>query len=169
MPNRPIKIIVHHTASLSGPGNRQFDAVNRDHKARFGEGAKSRLGFYVGYQYFIEYDGALRQAREDSETGAHTIGQNNSSIGICLAGDFDRQMPSSAQVEALVKLLRQKTNEHGIPVSAIYPHRKFAQKSCYGSNLNDSWASNTLRSHLVGEVGRLKLLLQEILKKVGKP
>lgn len=143
----PTKIIVHHTGGtdlqpLSDSSNYSVFDCDKDHKARFN--FKSSLGWYVGYHYFIDKKGTINQCRADNEEGAHTIGQNKSSIGICLAGNFDATLPTNAQIEALKNLLSKKTKEWTIDNSQIFPHRKFASKTCYGKRLSDDWARNLL-------------------------
>ena len=142
MINKPTKIIVHHEAPAVLSNFLRFALVNEYHKERFN--AKSSLGFYCGYQYFIEKSGYVIQARLDTDEGAHTIGHNLSSIGICLAGNFDLEMPTEAQKTALRTLLRDLTLKYYILPSEIVPHRKFAPKSCYGSKLSDTWARDLL-------------------------
>lgn len=100
---------------------------------------RSSLGFYVGYHYLIEKTGAIRQARADDDEGAHTIGQNLKSIGICLAGNFDVDVPTMAQVESLGALLLALTVIHKIRENQIFPHRMFSEKSCFGKKLPDDW------------------------------
>lgn len=135
-PNIPDKIIVHHDGvSRVGPS---FDIINEYHKGR--EFPLSSLGHYVGYHYWIEADGTVRQARIESEEGAHTFGQNFSSVGIGMAGNFDVEWPSLPQIEALSKLMSEVANRHGIQPLAIFPHRHFANKTCYGSRLDNNWA-----------------------------
>lgn len=141
MKNIPNKIILHHDGvSRSGDS---FDVINAFHKDRFN--MLSSLGFYVGYHYLIEKTGAIRQARADDEDGAHTKGQNNSSIGICLAGNFDVDVPTMAQVESLGVLLLSLTSAYKISHSAIYPHRMFAAKTCFGMKLPDDWGQRVVR------------------------
>jgi len=146
MPNVPKKLIVHHDgASRSGES---FDIINAHHKG-LGYHA-SRLGFHVGYHYLIERTGKLRQAREHDEIGAHTIGQNDKSLGICLAGNFDTELPTPSQVATLGALLGSLTSLHKIPATEIYPHRAFGQKSCYGKRLHDLWAREVLADYRGG-------------------
>ena len=141
-------------------GNR-FNIVDQYHKS-LGWGS-------IGYHYFIEVNGELKQGRQDNEEGAHTIGRNNQSLGICLANNFDLTMPTEAQITTLKKLLIEKTKQYNIPASNIVPHRFFATqtlqgkpfikndteyatwdgckpyKSCYGSKLSDNWARNLIK------------------------
>lgn len=136
MPNKPDKIIVHHTAATEPLP--QFDAINDWHKAR--DFPVSSLGFYVGYQYVIEKDGTIKTARSETEEGAHTLGQNFSSVGICLVGNFDIELPTQEQIDALTALMSQVANRHNIEPTSIYPHRHFANKDCYGTKLDFNWA-----------------------------
>lgn len=134
--NTPNKIIVHHTgATVPDP---QFEAINEWHRLRAFPISKS--GNYCGYHYVVEKDGTVRQAREDGEEGAHTIGQNFTSLGICLVGNFDTEEPTEAQIRALGDLLIDKCKQYDISILQIYPHRKFSAKSCFGSRLDVAWA-----------------------------
>jgi len=157
----PKNIIIHHTESLTSPTNRQFTTVNNLHRNLFG--MKSSLGYWCGYHYFIEVNGDVIKAREDTDMGAHTMGRNKDSIGICLAGKFDTQMPTDEQIQALKTLLLEKMKQWSIPAKNIKLHRYWATtsmrdgkfiknttkyatwdgclpyKSCAGSLLPDNW------------------------------
>lgn len=145
---KPLNIIVHHTASVATLGKLQLQAVNTYHKNKdWGNGAripKSSLGWYVAYHYFIDTNGALTQCADATELRWHAAERNIDSIGVCLAGRFDKgynTVPTAAQTNTLRMLLLGLTQKYGIPANRIYPHRKFAQKTCYGNNLPDDWAS----------------------------
>lgn len=144
MENNPNKVILHHDGvSRSGDS---FDVINQAHADR--GFPKSQLGFFVGYHYFIERSGAIRQAREHSEEGAHAIGENHSSIGIGLAGNFDEELPTQAQVDSLGTLLYQMRLEFGINENKIFPHRKYADKTCFGTKLPDEWGGLVLNYYM---------------------
>lgn len=136
-------IIVHHTGGtdaqpLADSSNYTVQQCDRDHKVRFN--MKSSLGWYVGYTYYIAKDGTITQTRKDGEIGAHTVGYNGNSIGICLAGNFDATLPTEAQIASLKKLLTEKMKLYSIPLENIVPHRTFAKKTCYGNKLSNDWA-----------------------------
>ncbi len=133
---------MHHTATARDKTT--FVAVDRYHRDKWW--FKSSLGFYIGYQYFIDAAGIVTQGRVDADVGAHTIGYNDKSLGICLAGNFDVEYPSSVQVVALTRLLKNKSSQYGIPPEKIMPHRAFANKNCYGKNLADDWARHLIAS-----------------------
>jgi len=125
--NVPRWIVVHHTGGtkndpLANTSHHTFDIVNYHHKQLWN--FRSSLGHYIGYHYFIDATGKVTQGRADYDEGAHTRGYNRSSIGICLAGNFDSTVPTVAQEKALKRLLLQLTEKHNIPKSAVVPHRK---------------------------------------------
>lgn len=154
-------IILHHSSGtdanpLADSSNYTVAMCNADHKLRFNN-MKSSLGWYVGYHYVITKDGKITQTRRDDEEGAHCVGYNNTSydkfnkpqnmsIGILICGNFDAYMPTQAQTEALTGLLQQKVKEYNIPVTNIVPHRKYANKTCFGRKLADDWGQKLLKS-----------------------
>ena len=162
---KPDKIIVHHSADPTNEA--QFQKINAHHRQRWN--FVSQLGFFGGYHYLIEKSGEVRQYRLDDEEGAHCIGQNKSSIGVCLAGNFDEQLPTSNQVVSMCKLIDYLLKVWQIPASAIYPHRKFNPTSCYGIYLDDHWAKtqfiNYLRENLLHLYILLKACLEKLLEK----
>ena len=124
--NDPKYIIIHHGAGLLN-----FEQVNEYHKSKWG--FRSILNFYIGYQYFISYSGRVYQGRVDNEEGAHTIGYNKQSIGICLQGNMEIEEPTLAQLTALEKLVKEKKARYNIKV--VNGHRDFSSTSCPGRNL----------------------------------
>jgi len=138
-------IIVHHTGGtdkdpLADTSNHTAAQVDFYHKSKGWDG--------IGYNWFIEKDGRTVKGRDEAKTGAHTIGYNEKSIGICLAGNFDKTLPTAPQVESLAKLLQEKMLQYKIPVDKIIPHRTFANKTCYGKRLADDWARKLVKPTL---------------------
>lgn len=131
----PTHIITHH--AVSAPHHTVLD-VNKWHRVRWPD-FKSELGWWVGYQYVIELDGTVTQTRKETEEGAHCIGMNRSSIGVCFMGNFDREMPTKAQIEAWKRLYADIYARHRIPPQNVHPHRRYANKSCHGSLLSDTY------------------------------
>ncbi|WP_411168014.1 peptidoglycan recognition family protein [Clostridium sp. MB05] len=90
--NIPDKIIYHHAArSIWGP-----EDINEYHKEKGWKG--------IGYNYYIRKDGRIYSCRPENAEGAHTKGENNTSIGICLEGNFEEEHPNEEQLESLYKL-----------------------------------------------------------------
>lgn len=167
---KPTKIIIHHsggtdTDPMADSSNYTVAMCNRDHKARFN--FISSLGWYVGYQYIIEKDGAVTQCRKDTEEGAHTVGYNKGSIGVMLSGNFDATLPTDAQKKALTLLLKNKMKEWGISKENIVPHRTFAAKTCYGKLLADDWGRKLVEDAPVpDDKAAIKAQIIELLAKL---
>lgn len=167
-PNKPEYLVVHHTGGtdldpLADTSNQKFADVNAWHKQNPNTnlGEPSSLGFYIGYHYFIDKSGKVTQGRSDNDEGAHTVKYNTKSLGICLAGNFDLTLPTQAQVDALTSLLKQKMAAYNIPVEKILPHRHFANKTCYGKKLSDTWAQSLVKQQ---PVANKKAELQAAIK-----
>ena len=119
------EIIVHCAATREG---RDFtvEDITRWHKAR---------GFAtIGYHYVIYRDGSIHEGRPLEQIGAHCVGHNKHSIGICYIGGCasDGKTPKDTrtpeQKEALLALLRRLKAR--FPNASIHGHRDFAQKAC---------------------------------------
>lgn len=167
--NKPEWIIVHHEAPPQIVDSARFNSVNEFHRSR--GFPLSKLGFYVGYHVFIEKTGALYRARNDDEIGAHTVGENANSLGICMAGNFNLELPTDAQRAVLKSQIKDWILKFDIPLDHIVPHRHFAQKDCYGKNLSDDWAQKLVEgtpdeklSFLQSWLALLKKKLSDILK-----
>ena len=119
------EIIVHCAATREG---RDFtvEDIKRWHKAR---------GFAtIGYHYVIYRDGSIHEGRPLEQIGAHCVGHNKHSIGICYIGGCasDGKTPKDTrtpeQKEALLALLRRLKAR--FPNATIHGHRDFAAKAC---------------------------------------
>src|SRR3990167_1154547 len=115
----------------------KFDKINAYHKSK--GFPISSLGFYVGYHWLIEPDGTIKKARKEDEVGAHDQGENLDSIGICLAGNFNLNMPPEPQAASAAKLLGEIRDRLNIPITKIEPHRQDDQTDCPGKLLGDNW------------------------------
>ena len=119
------KLIVHCSATREGM-NISRDTIRYWHLAR---------GFNdIGYHFYIDLDGNIHKGRDIAKIGAHSKGQNRSSIGICYCGgvESDGKTPkdtrNEAQKEALLCVLR--TMKAMYPDAVIHSHRDFANKAC---------------------------------------
>jgi len=131
--NIPKEIIIHHTGGtdtniLADTSHHSFELVKKFHKSKGWQ--------TIGYHYFIEKDGKVWQGRPDDMEGAHCIGKNKTSIGICLAGNFDLTKPTEHQMVSLKAITGHLKAKYG--VSQIEGHRKYAKKTCPGKNFTDS-------------------------------
>ena len=73
------EIIIHCSATAEGR-NFTVEDVRRWHKAR---------GFVdVGYHYLVYLDGSVHVGRPLAQVGAHCLGHNAHSIGVCYIGGW---------------------------------------------------------------------------------
>lgn len=163
--NNPKWLIVHHTGGtdanpLADTSNHTAEQVDAWHKAKGWDG--------IGYNWYIEKNGTLKKGRAEDKTGAHTIGYNDQSIGICLAGNFDATLPTQPQIDTLTKLLQSKLIQYNLSLDKIVPHRKFASKTCYGNKLSDNWAMDLVKSPTIGKKEKIKQLLAELVKSIDE-
>jgi hypothetical protein len=121
------KIIIHH--SLTADNRRvSWGAIRRYHM-------QQRRWNNIGYQYGIElvnYDYEILVGRFESETGAHTISQNQNSIGICIVGNFDELKVPERQWQPALRLTRDILKRYELTAADVFGHRDFANKSCPG-------------------------------------
>lgn len=166
--NIPTVIVTHHTGGtdanpLADSSFATVADVDSWHKARWPEFRSSR-GYWVGYHYVIEKDGKVTQTREHNEEGAHVIGMNSKSIGVCFAGNFDLTLPTEAQMKTWYWLYGELLKQY--PNIPTYPHRKYATKTCHGNRLKDEhFAVNYQIFTLKQRVDQLRALLANLLTK----
>lgn len=130
---RRIEWLVVH-CSASDRHKTTVEDIERWHEARGFDG--------IGYHRIILGDGTVRQGRHDQKVGAHAQGFNSHSLGICLTGNFDKDVlqEEDAQFRALVQVCAVLCKRHGIPPERIIGHRdtykllrKKVAKSCPGN------------------------------------
>ena len=173
--NDPKWIILHHSGGLASDplfdtSNQTFKDIDDYHKFRWNGTTNSSLGYYSGYHYVIDKLGIITQARNDLEGGAHTIGMNYQSIGICLIGNFDAKYPTEQQKKTLSVLLSILQGRYLIPWSRIVPHRTFANKTCFGKNLTNTWGAELLQNKVFTN-GYIRSMIQKLinLKIINEP
>lgn len=134
------KIIVHCSASDLDHQD-SVEAIYELHTAS--KEVKIQWGIYdthgkafsdIGYHKVITSDGEVHNGRSDYLRGAHCRGFNTDSIGICLAGV---ERFTIAQLESLIKTVREYMKNYDILVSDVYGHYEFdARKTCPNMNMN---------------------------------
>ena len=105
-------------------------------------GAKEIRGWHVngnhwrdiGYHWVIRRDGTVEKGRPEHEAGAHCLGHNANSIGVCIVGGTkkDVRIPednfTEAQFASLAKLVRELLERY--PGATIHGHCEYAAKAC---------------------------------------
>lgn len=130
----PTKIIIHHSLTKDSK-TVSWGAIRRYHTIERGW---RDIGYHFGIeQVYDAYEVFL--GRLPNVQGAHTLGQNHNSIGICVVGNYDEDtLPIEAYIK-LVDLCKYLVQDYGIDPTEVYGHCDFASKSCPGNKfpLND--------------------------------
>ncbi len=117
-------VVLHHSASRDVPAAE----IHAWHLAKGWAG--------IGYHFVIRKNGSIERGRPLEMIGAHAGPDvNGHSIGICLAGDFMKEVPDAAQIELLINLLAwlnkiySVSNPQGLEVKL---HREVGATACPG-------------------------------------
>ena len=81
---------------------------------------------YTGYHYYITRDGRTYQTRHEQLVGAHAVGYNQHSLGVCYEGGLNEHGNAAdtrtpRQKRALLRLLKKLKAAH--PDAQILGHR----------------------------------------------
>jgi len=133
LPKENIKfLILHHTATP-----RDFTTISML-RQRFLIAFKEK---YIGYHYVILGDGSSEKTRPLDMIGRHCLADsmNTKSIGIALAGNFERELPNELQILKLKSLLSYLCREYKISSENVLGHREVrgAKTLCPGQHFQD--------------------------------
>lgn len=86
-------------------------------------------------EYQPHFDGKIRAGRPMHRIGAHCLGHNKNSIGVCLVGKYDEMETfnggfSDNQMKTLKMFLLASIIKFEIRPDHIYPHYAFSTKTC---------------------------------------
>lgn len=130
------KIIIH--CSASGFGDRQLIDIWHQERGWNGIGYHFVIlnGFVDSSIRFIESsDGKVELGRQSSIEGAHCLGENQNSLGICLIGD--KTFTSKQLLTALPNLLLNLMKRHRLSLDHVYGHGELNKdKGCPNINMN---------------------------------
>ena len=134
--NKVMHLVLHCAATPQGKWFTAKD-IDKMHKQR---GFKK-----IGYHYVIDLDGTIEKGRAENEIGAHCVGYNSKSIGICYIGGVakDGKTPkdtrTTEQKQSLVKLLKELKTKY--PQASIHGHRDFSSKACPSFDATKEYSS----------------------------
>tara|TARA_R100000664_G_scaffold27686_1_gene38536 strand:- start:6889 stop:7302 length:414 start_codon:yes stop_codon:yes gene_type:complete len=119
------RVVVHHSAS--DRDTTTPETIYRWHRDR---GWRD-----IGYHFIITGDGALHFGRPENQTGAHTKGHNQTALGVCVTGNFEKSQPTPKQWEMLTLFLQRCIDKYGLHRRDIHWHQEFGNTACPGKNL----------------------------------
>jgi hypothetical protein len=122
-------IVIHHSATTDGIVYRDFDSIKAGHLAR---------GFRdIGYHWIIESVNNKLVAipgRAEWDTGAHCPGKNEDGIGVCVVGNFEKEVPSEELYQFVANKCKDVISRH--PIKSITGHYDHCPTLCPGKNFN---------------------------------
>jgi hypothetical protein len=130
-------VVLHHSAVTASVG-----------AARIAQYQVTKQGWPgVGFHYFIYDDGRIEQTQPLEIISKHAGGANETSIGICLAGNFTDQPPTEAQFLSASQLTAWLLQELNLPIEAIHPHKDYVVTACPGDqwDSDDKWGERLQR------------------------
>lgn len=127
------RITLHHdgmtpfTSTSPGDAAARIDTIRRSHQAQgWGD---------VGYHFVVDPAGRVWEGRSLQYQGAHVKDQNPGNLGICCLGNFERQSPAPAQVDAMRDFVRRVQAAYRIPIGRVHTHRELAATLCPGVSM----------------------------------
>lgn len=113
---RVTTIVLHHACG--------YGDVEAIHKAHLRKGWSG-----IGYHYYIRTDGTIFKGRADDMVGAHCQSNNTTSIGICLEGDFRKDVPTPVQLESMKALIKELKKKYP-SIRRVFNHRDLNKTLC---------------------------------------
>ncbi len=109
-------LIVHHSAGSNSSSN--YAAVVR---SIWDFHVNTNGWSDIGYNFLIDANGIIYEARGDSVLGAHFSCMNHGTVGICLLGNFELAAPKDSAVNSLIEMLAWEACDKNIaPAEASY-------------------------------------------------
>lgn len=126
------KIVIHHSLTKDGQ-SLSWKGIRNYH---MGTNGWSDIGYHYGIE-MIDGSVEILVGRSMSMAGAHAPGANNTSLGICIVGNFEESMPdvniwikASFFVRDLLKFFK-------LPIDAVVGHRDVTPgRTCPGRHFD---------------------------------
>jgi len=120
------KIIIHHSASPRASTSKEL--VKQWH-------VEERGWNDIGYHYMLNNKDEIETGRHINKQGAHCLEQNADSIGICVFGNYEGEIPTAKQVEVLRMFVNSLLDKYNLSWQNVYGHKDFGNTACPGKNL----------------------------------
>lgn len=88
----------------------------------------------VGYHYVIDKNGVLYEGRDIHVRGASVAGYNTGTIGVCVMGNFEQELPLEIQLTVLQRVVNWLATTYTL--THLAAHHEFNPESlCPGKNM----------------------------------
>lgn len=144
IPHQITHVTLHHTGDSRPllPGD---DPVERLRGLQ-AWGARDRNWWDVPYHFLMDLNGTIYEGRD-----YHFMGETNTAYDpgghflISIIGNYSRQEPTQAQLEAIADLMAWALQEFDLPLDRIGGHYNYADTGCPGKNLRKYLEDGTFR------------------------
>jgi hypothetical protein len=139
-PQKVVGVILHHTGELKN------GSISLQNKMQNLQAFSQQPGLVspghskpawpdVPYHFYVDASGQIAEGRDvnfagDTNTGYDTSGY----VQIAVEGDFEKEKPDLAQLNAVRRLLVWILVSHSLPSGSITVHRDHAPTDCPGKN-----------------------------------
>jgi hypothetical protein len=134
IPHEITMITLHHSGSRK-PMTPQDDPVKKLRGLQEW-GMRDKNWWDVPYHFLISLDGTIYEGRD-----YHYVGETNTKYNpaghflISVMGNYNKQEPNEAQINAITDLMAWAVQEFNVPLDKIYGHCDLAETSCPGKYL----------------------------------
>ena len=90
----------------------------------------------IGYHFVVSPSGRIFRGRPVDRLGAHVLGHNAGTVGICLMGNFENERPTPAALGSLEHTCRRLVpGGSSVPLLGHRDHRGHGSSACPGRYL----------------------------------
>jgi len=133
-PHQVERVTLHHTGPPAWEGMPSAAVYLRGIQA-FHMGPERRWPD-IAYHLLIDLDGVVWEGRSLAFAGDTATAYDPSGHAlVAVLGDYDRQRPTVAQVDAIVQTVRRLLEAYGLDAAVVGGHRDYAATACPGGNL----------------------------------
>lgn len=156
-------VIVHHSAGSNT--NTNYVSVVRNIYLFH---TQDRAWSDIGYNYLIAPDGTIFEGRSpggqyvarDDIRGAHFCGKNSGTIGVCVLGNYNTAIPTTAALSSLISLTAWKLYKEGLDPFVMLPHPANPALEVIAGH-RDGCATECPGNYLYSRLDEIRLLVQE--------
>lgn len=137
-------IVIHHTG-MRFDGDMSVPEIHNMHRYK-----NHWAG--IGYHFVVHKNGSIEQGRPLEARGAHSLDNNEFTVGICLTGNYNLGKPPAKQVSSAVQLIGAVCDKYNFEATdtTIFGHRDLSKTTCPGDHLYK------LLPNIIEKVQRLK-------------
>lgn len=144
IPHRITHVTLHHTGSPE-PLRPDEDPVAKLRGLQ-SWGATARNWWDVPYHYLLDLEGRIYEGRDWRYMGeTNTTYDPGGHFLISVIGNYERQEPSAAQLDAIADLMAWALREFALPLDRIGGHYNYADTGCPGQHLRKYLEDGTFR------------------------